>query len=919
MEKTYNPQAIEQNWYQFWESNNYFAPVAATTSYCIMIPPPNVTGVLHMGHGFQAAIQDALIRYHRMCGEETLWQPGTDHAGIATQIMVERRLSLAGQDRKAIGREAFLKHAWEWKDQSGNSITKQFRRLGISVDWNRECFTLDERLSSAVSRAFIQLYDEGLIYRGKRLVNWDPVLHTALSDLEVISEETSGTIWHIQYPLADGSGSLEIATTRPETMLGDSAVAVHPDDERYQALIGRLITLPLCHRLIPIIADTAVDPEFGTGCVKVTPAHDFTDFAIGNRHNLPQICIFDNNAILNDAVPENYRGLDRFEAREKIIADLTDLKLLIKTEPHQLAIPKGERSGVIVEPMITDQWYVKAAALAQPAMDVVKQGKIKFVPENWQSTYFHWLENIQDWCISRQLWWGHRIPAWYDDQGNIYVAENETVARNKYQLSSDVILKQDDDVLDTWFSSALWPFSTLGWPEPTEDLKTFYPTSVLVTGFDIIFFWVARMIMMGLKFMGQVPFHEVYITPLIRDSEGQKMSKSKGNALDPLDIIDGIDLESLVKKNTAGVMQASQLKKVEANTRKEYPAGIPAYGTDALRLTFCASASPGRNINFDLKRVEVNRNFCNKLWNASRFALMNLENKNITPFSPSGELSLADKWIQSRLQTVITKVHEFYQLYRFDLMCQTLYDFTWHEFCDWYLELCKPVLFSAQESGAILATRACLAHTLETLLRLLHPLMPYITEAIWQKIAPFTQQTGDTIMTQCFPQPDPALIDENTESEIHWLQQFIIGIRTIRGEMNISPAKTLPALIQNASKTDLDRLKRNDTTLKTLAKITSLTVLANETPPQSATALVGNMEILIPLAGLIDVAQESARLDKELQKINKELVVLQTKLANPTFVDKAPAEVVAKEQHRLAELTQTSKTLQEKLSALATL
>ena len=739
MEKTYDPHAIEQHWYQQWEDKNYFAPTGKGSSYCIMIPPPNVTGTLHMGHAFQDTLMDALTRYHRMQGDNTLWQPGTDHAGIATQMVVERQLNAIGKTRHDLGRDDFIKRVWEWKEESGGTITKQLRRMGASLDWQRERFTMDEGLSKSVTEVFVKLHDEGLIYRGKRLVNWDPVLHTAISDLEVISEEENGYMWHMRYPLADGSGHLVVATTRPETMLGDSAVAVHPEDERYKNLVGKEIALPLTGRTIPIIADDYVDPEFGTGCVKITPAHDFNDYEVGQRHDLPLINIFTVDAQINDNAPTKYQGMDRYEARDLIVHDLRELELLEKIDDHKLMVPRGDRSGVVVEPFLTDQWYVKIEPLAKPAIEAVETGKIKFVPENWNKTYFEWMRNIQDWCISRQLWWGHRIPAWYDDAGNIYVAHDEAEARKKYNLDGDVKLRQDEDVLDTWFSSALWPFSTLGWPEKTDALKTFYPTNVLVTGFDIIFFWIARMIMMGLKFMDDVPFHEVYVTGLVRDSDGQKMSKSKGNVLDPLDIINGIDLEALVEKRTSNMMQPEKAKQIEKATRKHFPDGIPAFGTDALRFTLAALASTGRDIRFDLQRIEGNRNFCNKIWNAARYVLMQCEDQDTGIDNDDVELSLADRWIISRLQQVEENISQHFDSYRFDLAAKAIYEFTWHEYCDWYLELSKPILFADESSeSAKRGTRRTLVRVLEALLRLSHPIMPFITEEIWQQI----QTTG---------------------------------------------------------------------------------------------------------------------------------------------------------------------------------
>jgi valyl-tRNA synthetase len=901
MEKTYNPKTIEQHWYQTWEQKGYFTPQDADTPYCIMIPPPNVTGTLHMGHAFQDTLMDLLTRYHRMKGDQTLWQAGTDHAGIATQMVVERQLAADGQTRHDLGREAFVDKIWEWKQQSGGHITRQLRRMGASLDWQNERFTMDEGLSKAVREVFVRLYDQGLIYRGKRLVNWDPVLHTAVSDLEVISEEENGSLWHLRYPLADGNGDLIVATTRPETMLGDSAVAVHPDDERYQHLIGKEIALPLTERKIPIIADTYVDPEFGTGCVKITPAHDFNDYAMGQRHDLPLINIFTIDAKLNDNAPAAYQGMDRFVARKQILADLEAAELLVETKAHKLMVPRGDRSHSIIEPFLTDQWFVKVEDLAAPAIKAVEDGRIKFVPDNWKKTYFEWMYNIQDWCISRQLWWGHRIPAWYDENGKFYVGHSEAQVREKYQLAATVKLEQDPDVLDTWFSSALWPFSTLGWPENTERLKAFYPTSVLVTGFDIIFFWVARMIMMGLKFMDDVPFHEIYIHGLIRDAEGQKMSKSKGNVLDPIDLIDGIELETLVAKRSRGLMQPQMAAKIEKDTRKHYPDGIPAFGTDALRFTFAALASTGRDIRFDLGRIEGYRNFCNKLWNATRYVLMNTEGKD----SSATELSLVDRWIISRFQQLSEQVNQHINNYRFDLAANSLYEFTWNEYCDWYLEFSKPMLQSSNPAG----TRHTLIQVLEKLLCLLHPFMPFITEELWQRV---TTKADDTIMLQQYPQPEHDKIDQQIQLEIEWVKQFILGIRRIRAEMDIAPSKALPILIQNGNTEDQQKLEKHENILISLARLDKITWLNKEDEaPESAIALVDEMKILIPLAGLIDKQAELKRLNKEMEKLKKELAKCTAKLENPKFTDRAPAEIVEKERQRVAKMNLSLQQLEQ--------
>ncbi len=929
MEKTYDPHAIEQRWYRFWEERGYFAPRGEGEPYCIMIPPPNVTGRLHMGHAFQDTIMDILIRYHRMKGDRTLWQPGTDHAGIATQMVVERQLDAEGKSRHELGRERFVQRVWQWKEESGGTITRQLRRLGASVDWSRERFTMDEGLSEAVREVFVRLYEEGLIYRGKRLVNWDPVLHTAVSDLEVISEEEQGHLWYLRYPLVNEEGYLVVATTRPETMLGDAAVAVHPDDERYRHLIGQQVELPLTGRRIPIIVDEYVDPEFGTGCVKITPAHDFNDYAVWQRHRdssemlaLPcggLINVFDESAriVAGDApnaglIPERYQGLDRYEARKRIVADLEREGLLERTEDHRLMVPRGDRSGAVIEPFLTDQWYVKVAPLARPAIEVVEKGEIRFVPDNWKNTYFEWMRNIEDWCISRQLWWGHRIPAWYDDQGNVYVGRSEQEVREKHGFGDEVCLRQDEDVLDTWFSSALWPFSTLGWPRDTAELNTFYPTSVLVTGFDIIFFWVARMVMMGLKFMGDVPFREVYIHGLIRDSHGQKMSKSKGNVLDPIDLIDGIGPDELVKKRTAGMMLPHLRERIEKQTRRDFPQGIPAFGTDALRFTFAALASTGRDINFDLGRIEGYRNFCNKIWNAARFVLMHTEGKDCGA-TGEVELSLADRWIVSRLQRTEQQVEKAIAEYRFDHMAQAIYEFIWNEYCDWYLELCKPLLIPEQSSEVRLrGTRRTLVRVLEALLRLTHPVMPYLTEEIWQRVAPLAgKRTEESIMLAPWPHPDESKIDESAEVEMAWVMEFILGVRRIRGEMNIPPGKPLPVLLQNGSAEDRERLEAHGHYITALARTESIRWLeASETAPESATALVGGMRVLIPMAGLIDKEAELARLGKEIEKLRKELSRSEAKLANGNFLQRAPAAVVEKERARVTGLVESLRQLE---------
>jgi valyl-tRNA synthetase len=936
MDKTYQPQQIERQWYSTWEARNYFAPSGSGESYSIVIPPPNVTGRLHMGHGFQNAIMDALIRYQRMMGKNTLWQVGTDHAGIATQMVVERRLEREGIKRKALGREKFLEKVWEWKEESGGMITQQIRRLGGSIDWSRERFTMDEGLSAAVEEVFVRLYDEGLIYRGNRLVNWDPKLHTAVSDLEVLSEEEDGFFWYLRYPLADGAKTdsgdsfITIATTRPETLLGDTAVAVSPHDERFKSLVGKWIDLPLCNRRIQIIADDYVDPEFGTGCVKITPAHDFNDYEVGKRHQLEMINIFTIDAAINENAPEAFRGLDRFDARKKLIADMDAAGLLLKVEPHKLKVPRGDRTGAVIEPYLTNQWYVAVKALAEPAIKAVENGDIEFVPKQWENTYFAWMRDIQDWCISRQLWWGHRIPAWYDTDGNIYVGRSEAQVRSKYNLAAQLPLHQDEDVLDTWFSSALWTFSTLGWPDDLETLKTFHPTNVLVTGFDIIFFWVARMVMMTLKFTDQVPFKKVYIHGLIRDAQGQKMSKSKGNVLDPIDLIDGIGLEDLVAKRTEGLMQPQLEQKIEKSTRAEFPEGITGYGTDALRYTYYSLASTGRDIKFDLGRMEGFRNFCNKIWNASRYVIMNTEEKGIQftaadvdSLKYDKHLSLADRWILSRLQQTVAQVHEHMSSFRFDLMSQVIYDFFWNEYCDWYVELSKPVLWDADnQPKKARAARLTLLTVLESSLRMLHPLMPFITEEIWQKIATLigTETASTSIMLQAYPQVDASLINTTVDGDIEWVKGVIIGVRNIRGEMNIPPGKTFPALLRKTGADDQRRLRENLQNLLKLAKLSELRCLADdETAPVSATQLYQDMEILVPLSDLIDKNAEITRLEKEIAKLDKNLQGINGKLSNEKFVQNAPVELVDQERERQRAAQAAIDALNEKLAAIKAL
>ncbi len=915
MEKTYNPEQIESKYRSLWEGENLFSSDLNSTSknaYCIMLPPPNVTGSLHMGHAFQHTIMDILTRYHRGKGEQTLWQPGTDHAGIATQMVVERQLAAKDITRHDVGREKFIEKIWDWKEQSGGTITSQMRRMGASVDWEKERFTMDDGLSNAVKKVFIQLHKEGLIYRGKRLVNWDPVLHTAVSDLEVISTEEQGSLWHMRYPITDTDEVMVVATTRPETMLGDSAVAVHPDDERYAHLVGKTINLPLTDRKIPIIADDYVDMDFGTGCVKITPAHDFNDYEMGQRHNLEVINILTDDAKINDTVKSTYTGMDRFVARKQIVKDLDEQGLLEKIDPHKLMVPRGDRSNAVIEPYLTDQWFVKVAPLAQPAIDAVKKGEIRFIPENWDKTYYNWMENIEDWCISRQIWWGHRIPAWYDENGNIFVADSLEEAQK--QAGEGVTLRQDEDVLDTWFSSALWPFSTLGWPEKTPDLARFYPTDVLVTGFDIIFFWVARMIMFGLKFTGEVPFKDIYITGLIKDGQGQKMSKSKGNVLDPIDLIDGISLEDLLSKRTQGMMQPKMAEKIKKQTKKEFADGIPAFGTDALRFTFVALASFGRDIKFDLKRVEGYRNFCNKLWNASRFVLMKLEGETI---DTNAKLSTADEWILSRLQDTKTKVEKHLKDYRLDLMSQELYEFVWGDYCDWYLELSKPLLADEKTKAG---TQATLIKVLNEMVTLLHPIIPFITEEIFEQCNTILDKDNQSLITQAYPQVESQLISEQSEMEIKWLQTFILGIRQIRGEMNIPPNKPLNCFVQNFNKTDEVYLNKYINILNTLSKMATIDKLAtNDEAPESATALVGEMKILIPLAGLIDKEQEAARLNKEIEKLEKQKMVSEGKLNNKKFVSSAPEAIVNTEKERLASAESAITDLSEQLKKIGNL
>lgn len=905
--KSFDPQEIESHWYPLWESRGYFKPNydAEGPAYCIQLPPPNVTGTLHMGHAFQHTIMDILIRYHRMLGENVLWQPGTDHAGIATQIVVERQLDAQGISRHDLGREAFIEKIWEWKETSGSTITQQMRRMGASCDWSRERFTMDPKLSNTVREVFIKLYQNGFIYRGKRLVNWDPVLGTAVSDLEVISEEENGSLWYIRYPLSKGEGEIVIATTRPETMLGDMAVAVHPEDERYRHLIGQKLTLPLVGREIPIIADDYVDPSFGTGCVKITPAHDFNDYQIGQRHGLAPISILTLDAHINEKAPAAYQGMERFAARKQIVTDLEKEGFLVEVKPHKLMVPRGDRTGVVIEPMLTDQWFVQMEQFAKDALAYVEQGEIRFVPENWKNTYDQWLNNIQDWCISRQLWWGHRIPAWYDESGKIYVAATKEEAIKEAGHDQ---LSQDEDVLDTWFSSALWCFSTLDWPENSRELDTFLPSNVLVTGFDIIFFWVARMIMFTKPFTQKQPFQDVYVTGLVRDSQGQKMSKSKGNIIDPIDLIDGISLEALVEKRTKNLMNPKHAQQITKQTQQDYPEGFPAFGTDALRFTFASLATHGRDVRFDIKRIEGNRNFCNKLWNATRFVLMNI-NEAVEIDSPSTEqYSFADLWIISRLQEVIESVTTAFHSYRFDLAARAIYEFVWDEYCDWYVELAKVTLQSPNQYQQK-ATRYTLLHVLETILRVAHPIMPFITESLWQSIAPLIGRQGDSIMIAGYPQADKDQFNACAIQQMQTLQSLITAIRNLRGEMRLSPAQKVPLYIEAD-----DQLAIYLPYIQLLAKLSEVHLVEKLPTDDAPVAVSGNTRLMLHVE--IDKTTEISRLQKELDKLIQEIQKAEGKLNNPHFVDKAPSHVIAQEKARLAQFTASKEKIDAQLQKL---
>lgn len=920
MDQHFDPQRIEEETYRNWESSGYFQPTGNGKPYSIAIPPPNVTGTLHVGHAFQNTIMDVLIRYHRMEGFSTLWQPGTDHAGIATQMVVTEKLRAEGVQLSDVDRKSFVDRVWKWRDEAGGTITKQMRRVGSSVDWSRERFTLDEGFSRAVHEVFVRLYEDGLIYRGKRLVNWDPVMKTALSDLEVVNDEVTGSLWYLRYPLergvttSDGSTYVVVATTRPETMLGDSAVAVHPEDDRYKDLVGKHIELPLVNRQIPIIADDYVDREFGTGCLKITPAHDFNDNEVGERHQLPLVNVFTAEAAINENAPASYRGLDRFVARERIVDDLKKLDLLERIEDYKVQLPRGERSNAILEPWMTDQWFVAIKALAEPAIAAVEKGDIEFVPKRWENVYFNWMHNIKDWCISRQLWWGHQIPAWYDDAGNIFVARTEEEARKKHNLASNLTLRRDPDVLETWFSSALWTFGTLGWPEQTQDLEKFHPTDVLVTGHDIIFFWVARMIMMTLRFTGEVPFKQVYVTGLVRDKNGQKMTKTKGNGLDPMDVIEGIEVQDLIEKRTSNLTQPRMAARIAKETKRDFPDGIPTYGTDALRFTFCAIASPGSTYNFDLQQVEGYHFFCNKLWNATRFVLGNLDDS----FKVQNcENSLVDAWIKSRLARLIERLRASIADYRFDVYAQELYQFIWHEYCDWYLELAKPVLFNEPaDSDRAIATRSTLVQVLETQSRLLHPVMPYITETIWQKLAPYCNLEGSTIMLAEFPKVDDYAVDTESEKSVAWMQKVVSTIRNLRSERRIPPSNQVVVEISGLTNSDLSAVRQTTPLIQRLAKVSELQQINEDAHKPGSTQVVDNLRISLPFASVEERAAEQERLAKEIGRLQKDLQQSNGKLANENFVNRAPEDVVQKERDRKATTESQLGVLENQLASL---
>ena len=941
--KSFEPHAIEAKWYPLWEARGYFKPsyTAGAKPYCIQLPPPNVTGTLHMGHAFQQTLMDVMIRYHRMRGFNTLWQVGTDHAGIATQIVVEQQLKAAGQTRHDLGREAFIERVWQWKEESGSTITHQMRRLGAAADWSRERFTMDEGLSAAVRETFVRLHEDGLIYRGKRLVNWDPKLMTAVSDLEVDSDEEQGRIWEIAYPLADGSGSLVVATTRPETMLGDTAVAVHPEDDRYRAFVGKRVRLPLSGREIPVVADDYVDREFGTGVVKITPAHDFNDWAVGQRHQLPALSIFNLDATINDNAPAPYRGLDRYAARKAVVADLAALNLVVSEKAHRMIVPRCGRTGEIVEPMLTDQWYVAmrtpapashplwpGKTIQQLCLDAVSDGgiidaqtgeagRVRFVPGEWISTYLHWINNIQDWCISRQLWWGHQIPAWYDENGNVYVARTEDDARAQATRAlgrAPATFRRDDDVLDTWFSSALWCHSTLGWPGDTRELRTFLPSSVLVTGFDIIFFWVARMIMTTTLFTGKVPFRDVYINALVRDEEGQKMSKSKGNVLDPLDLIDGVDVEALVAKRTSNLMNPRQADTITKRTRKQFPKGIPSFGADAVRFTFASLATFNRTLNFDLNRCDGYRNFCNKLWNATRFVLMNVEGRDVgLDESLPHDYTFVDRWLIGRLQQAKHDIIENLAAYRFDLAAKALYEFVWDEYCDWYVELAKVQLGRADAAGndaAARGTRSMLVRELEATLRLAHPFMPFISEELWQILGPLAGKKGDTISLQPFPQAHFERVDEAANTRMAVLKDIVNACRTLRGEMGLSPAQKVP-LIAAGDRATLTELAPYLVPLVKLSDVRIVDVLPEGDSPVQ---IVGDYRLMLHIE--VDVAAERERIAKDIARHEGEIAKAQTKLANEGFVARAPGAVVEQERARLAGFNATLAKLREQYTRL---